>query len=788
MKRVHLNNTIPFFKRLKESQPLPEKAVGETLFRIKNGTFYRQHPSVADSSFSNPPLFPGLNFQIYGPPIQLGNGRPNQHSYAVVGRSGCTPFLDILRGQYVCVPPEARSYPLLASEEAEFHSPQKAIQYVGFNNEKKSSSGELRGAYLSARYESRREETDWTLLQYLKGETELNPPEKRDNSNEAAAVKLDEVLQWLRLQELAKMPVSSLSNGQLRRAKIAKALVVQPKLLLLDEPFMGLDPPTQTELSSFLRQINNSGNPRVMLSLRPQDPMPYWITHLIWLGDNNTVALKGKISSVLSAVHCWANPRPFGQKAVEEAQILTQAFGPPPNINDLGGMLTEDGVVQDTFLASRLKDWQQYPYNPRADETELLNKAGGWTAASYRSEPTPSTLYNRARLFQNERQLEAIKQVEKRQQELTVSSSDPKIRSSKNSKPPLVHLRNVVIKYGEKAVLGGSGRFNLLINPGTRLAVLGPNGSGKTTLLSLLTSDHPQSYSLPIKHFGRTRLPTKGSPGISLFDIQSQIGHSSPEIHAFFPSHLSVRQTLQSAFAETFLGKPSLNPERDALVTSTLHWFAPDLDPSFTASPTSQANITWADSPFGSLSFHHQRLLLLLRAFIKSPRILILDEAFSGLPIHLREKAMTFLECGETMISYLEDQPLDGGPPRWARQPNPNVKQVNPAVGQSSNHQPKPEPPIIKGLTEDQALVAVSHVKEEIPECVDEWLRLPGEDEVRVHGKRMARGVCGVGRLRRPEIWDEIWRAGGRFGEQENVARGWKLKDPEGEKFQMLFS
>ena len=102
----------------------------------------------------------------------------------------------------------------------------------------------------------------------------------------------------------------------------------------------------------------------------------------------------------------------------------------------------------------------------------------------------------------------------------------------------------------------------------------------------MITSDHPQAYSAPLKLFGRPRLPQKGVPGISIFELQSRIGHSSPEVHAFFPRTLTVRETLESAYAETPLSRPSgLDATADRRVDACLRWFQAELNPAAGMNP-----------------------------------------------------------------------------------------------------------------------------------------------------------------------------------------------------------
>lgn len=337
---------------------------------------------------------------------------------------------------------------------------------------------------------------------------------------------------------------------------------------------------------------------------------------------------------------------------------------------------------------------------------------------------------------------------------------------------PIVEMDGVKVKYDNKSVLGGwrqnddakgvdsEGLFWRVCR-GQRWGVFGLNGSGKTTLISLITSDHPQAYAQPVRLFGRSRLPEPGKPAISLFDLQSRIGHSSPEIHAFFARHLSIRSSIESAWADTFLAKPKLNDDRKLDVHAALRFFQADLDPNYSASSSANGDDStahWADDvQFYSLSVPAQKVILFLRAVIHKPDLVVLDEAFSGMSTTLRDKCLHFLEVGETRRPSTGSHRTCDFASTWHL---PVEEAATKTDGGDMIHRHRHT-----GLSEHQALVVVSHVRDEVPDVVSHWMRLPNaaaatDADAAVSaadgaGPRM--GVLSGRQTVAGDAWDAIW-------------------------------
>ena len=216
----------------------------------------------------------------------------------------------------------------------------------------------------------------------------------------------------------------------------------------------------------------------------------------------------------------------------------------------------------------------------------------------------------------------------------------------------VIRFNHVTIRYGERTILKD---LNWTVMKGEHWSLSGQNGSGKSTLLSLVCADNPQGYACDISLFGHKR----GS-GESIWDIKRHIGYVSPEMHRSYKQNIPAIQIVASGLKDTIglYVRPN-----DAEKEQCRKWLS-----AFGIGHL-------ADRKFLEMSSGEQRLVLLARAFVKEPDLLILDEPLHGLDDENRRMVKDMVD------RYCQD----------------------PAV----------------------TLIYVTHYQEELPRCIDHSIYLP---------------------------------------------------------------
>lgn len=342
------------------------------------------------------------------------------------------------------------------------------------------------------------------------------------------------IIKQLDLAELVGRPVRGLSTGEIRRVLIAQQILKRPPLLILDEPFDGLDTRSRAKLTSTFEQLMD--------------------------GETQIILVTHRLREI------------------------------PPGISHILGVNTGQVVFQDERI--------------RLGSGDLLRIYG----------------------FGNH----------------SIVSS-PKQRRIKHRKHPrigqkIIDMQDVTVGYDGVAVIS---HLNWTVRSGENWAVLGPNGAGKSTLLSLIFGEHPQAYANSIKLFGRQR----GS-GESIWEIKRHIGLVSSEFQIRYRKKILAAEVVLSGFFDSVgLYRRVSDPQR--LIAAT--WME-QLGCSHLAG-------RW----FQLLSQGEQRLVLLARAMVKSPRLLILDEPCQGLDLTARQRILHLLDGlgfgSKTQLLYVTHQP-----------------------------------------------------------------------------------------------------------------------------------
>ena len=115
------------------------------------------------------------------------------------------------------------------------------------------------------------------------------------------SVRVDQWLERLGIAHLRDRPASQLSSGEAQRTSLARALVLDPHLLLLDEPFVSLDSATRAQLlDDFERLDVGTHSTRVLVT--------HHLREAIRLGDRLAILLDGRIRQVDTPARIMASP------------------------------------------------------------------------------------------------------------------------------------------------------------------------------------------------------------------------------------------------------------------------------------------------------------------------------------------------------------------------------------------------------------------------------------------------------------------------------------------------
>ena len=318
------------------------------------------------------------------------------------------------------------------------------------------------------------------------------------------------------LEDVMDKYIITLSSGELRKFQLTKTLFANPRLLIMDNPFIGLDAQTRDLLKTLLQQVATERNMDLMLVMSKTDDIPDFVDQVIEIKAGETL-------SPCSRADYYARQQPI-----------------PPHVLPVS--------QQEAILSLPYTD---HDYDCRH----------------------------------------------------------------------VVDMHHVSIRYGERTILSD---IDWTVCNGDRWALTGQNGSGKSTLLSLICADNPQSYACDITLFDRPR-----GTGESIWDIKKHIGYVSPEMHRSYKRNLPAIRIVASGLMDS-IGLYAVPNVQDY---DKCRWWM---------------NIfgigQLADKPFLQLSSGEQRLVLLARAFVKDPQLLILDEPLHGLDLWNRRLVKDVIE------------------------------------------------------------------------------------------------------------------------------------------------
>lgn len=172
----------------------------------------------------------------------------------------------------------------------------------------------------------------------------------------------------------------------------------------------------------------------------------------------------------------------------------------------------------------------------------------------------------------------------------------------------LIKLDDVSVSYEERKILNN---ISWTVKQGEFWQLIGPNGSGKSTILSLITGDNPKGFGQNLFLFGR-----KKGTGESVWEIKKQIGIFTTSMTDLFQKGHTLEQMILSGFFDQIGLYTEPSTHQKNIVTQWLEVIE-------------MSHLR--KKRFIDLSIGQQRVALIVRAVLKHPPLLILDEPVEGL-------------------------------------------------------------------------------------------------------------------------------------------------------------
>ena len=118
-------------------------------------------------------------------------------------------------------------------------------------------------------------------------------------ATESSKVKLDNLMEKLNLTEFRFRKTGELSSGQKNRVSLAKALINDPEVLLLDEPTASLDPDVGDNIRSFIEEFAANRNATILLASHNMNEVERLCGEVMMMKDGNIID-KGKSSELIN--------------------------------------------------------------------------------------------------------------------------------------------------------------------------------------------------------------------------------------------------------------------------------------------------------------------------------------------------------------------------------------------------------------------------------------------------------------------------------------------------------